>query len=318
MRLTPRHYAYLRVSEGCDHTCSFCVIPQIRGKHRSKPADLIVEEAREMAADGARELIVIGQDTTYYGIDIDGTKQLASLLRRLAREVDGVDWIRVMYAYPNQVTDELVGVMASEPRILKYMDMPLQHISSRMLGLMRRGGSRELIEKWITRFRSAMPGFALRTTFIAGFPGETEAEAEALADWIREGWVDRAGCFAYSPEDKSHSFGLDGHVPEDERARRRDMNMEAVQEAVFAKNEAMEDETVSVLIDGPSSDPKYPWVGRTHADAPEVDCTVLLAPPPPLEEGNPRRTKPTRLAAGELVRARIIKSLGYDVLAQAE
>ncbi len=308
LRLTPRHYAYLRVSEGCDHTCSFCVIPQIRGRHRSKSADLILEEAREMAADGAKELILIGQDTTYYGIDIDGKKQLAGLIRRLAREVEGIEWIRLMYAYPNQVTDELVEAMASEPKVLHSIDMPLQHISSRMLKLMRRGGSRELIEGWVNRFRSAMPDFALRSTFIAGFPGETEQEAEELADWIREGWVARAGCFAYSPEEKSHSFGLEGHLPEEERVRRQGMVMEAVQETVFARNQALVGETVTVMLDGQSSDPKYPWVGRTYADAPEVDCTVLVG-------GS--MSSSFSPAPGQIIRARVVKSLGYDLLAEA-
>jgi ribosomal protein S12 methylthiotransferase len=312
-RLTPRHYAYQRVSEGCDHTCSFCVIPQIRGRHRSKPADLIVEEAREMAADGAKELIIIGQDTTYYGIDVDGQKGLAKLLLRLAREVDGVEWIRVMYAYPNQVTDELVEVMSAEPKILKYMDMPLQHISSRMLKLMKRGGSRELIEKWVTRFRKAMPDFALRTTFIAGFPGETEEEVGELCEWIRAGWVDRAGCFAYSPEERSDSFALPDHVEEAERAERHGAVMEAIQDAVFARNKAMVGRRIRVMVDGESDDPKYPALCRSVADAPEVDCNVMVGGFAVTADGEPVPAP----APGTFLDVTVTQSLGYDLLAAA-
>ncbi|MCK6439122.1 MAG: 30S ribosomal protein S12 methylthiotransferase RimO, partial [Planctomycetes bacterium] len=232
-RLTPRHYAYLRISEGCDHTCSFCIIPQIRGKHRSKTPERILEEARELAADGAKELIIIAQDTTFYGLDLYGEKRIASLLRMLTREVDGVEWIRLMYAYPNQVTDTLVETMASEPKILPYIDMPLQHINTNVLKRMRRGGSRGMIEGWIERFRRAIPNFCLRSTFIAGFPGETKEEHQELVEWVKAGWVDRLGCFAYSPERESHSATLDGHLGDGERLDRQQAVMEAAQAALF-------------------------------------------------------------------------------------
>lgn len=306
-RLTPRHYAYLRVSEGCDHTCSFCIIPQIRGKHRSKPADRVIEEAQELAADGCKELIIVAQDTTYYGVDLDGKKQLAGLLKRLANEVDGIEWIRVMYAYPNQVTDELVEVMAGEERILPYIDMPLQHINSRVLASMRRGGNRELIQRWIDRFRAAMPDFRFRSTFIAGFPGETDEELQELVDWIREGHVDRLGCFAYSPEEDSHSATLEGHLPEDVRMERQARVMEAAQDVLFAKNDEMVGSKQRVLIDGPSQDPKYPYLGRTYADCTEIDCEVYVNPGEGVE-----------LAAGDFVDVTISASLGYDLQARAQ
>jgi len=304
-RLTPRHYAYLRVSEGCDHTCSFCIIPQIRGRHRSKSMDHIIEEAQELAADGCKELIIVAQDSTYYGIDLNGEKQLAKLLARLDAEVDGIEWIRVMYAYPNQVTQELVDVMASADKILPYIDMPLQHINSRMLATMRRGGNRELIERWITRFREAMPNFRFRSTFIAGFPGETDAELQELVDWIKEGHVDRLGCFAYSPEEDSHSAQLDGHLPDEVREERQGRVMEAAQAVLFAKNEALVGTQARVLIDSASQDPKYPNVGRTFADCPEIDCEVYVS----TDDGE-------ELPSGSFVDVQITASLGYDLQAK--
>ncbi|MCA8940310.1 MAG: 30S ribosomal protein S12 methylthiotransferase RimO [Planctomycetes bacterium] len=312
LRITPRHFAYLRISEGCDHTCSFCIIPQIRGKHRSKPADLVIDEAREMVADGAKELILISQDSTYYGVDIDGKKGLAALLKRLAREVEGSAYLRVMYAYPNQVTDELVDVMASESAILPYMDMPLQHVNDRVLASMRRGGNRKMIEGWIERFRNAMPDFLLRSTFIAGFPGETEAEHQELVDWIREGWIDRLGCFAYSPEKDSLSASMEGHLDEATRFDRQAAVMEAATEVLFAKNQAMVGQEAVVMIDGASEDPKFPWVARTKWDAPDVDCTVLVAPSAIMEGVDPRDQVP----AGEFRRVRVKDSLGFDLLAE--
>lgn len=303
LRLTPRHYAYLRISEGCDHTCSFCVIPSIRGKHRSKTIENIVAEATELCADGARELNIVAQDSTFYGVDICGEKSLARLLRELNRAVGDKVWIRVMYAYPNQVTDDLVSAMAELPGVLPYLDMPLQHVNGPLLARMRRGGNRELMEKWVTRFRAAMPNFRLRTTFIAGFPGETEEAHQELVQWVRDGWADRVGCFAFSPEPGSHAMTLDGHLPEVVRIARQNAVMEAASERLFDANKALVGTTLSAMVDGESQDPKYPVAARSYADAPEVDCMTYV-----------RSTRP--LTSGDVVQVKVLESLGYDLLGE--
>ncbi len=304
-RLTPRHYAYLRIAEGCDHTCSFCIIPTIRGRFRSKPMELILEEARELVADGARELILVAQDTTYYGIDIEGKSLLAKLMKRLAREVDGLEWIRLMYAYPHQVTPELIEVMAEEEKILPYLDMPLQHVNQRLLKDMRRGGSQKLIEQQVEAFRAAMPDFCLRTTFIVGFPGEEEHEFEELLAWVQAGWAQRVGCFVYSPEPGSRAVELKNQEVEEAIAlKRQERLMQAAQSVLFERNQKQLEQEVRVIIDGDSQDPQYPFLARTYADCPEIDCEVLV--------------KSNRsLKAGDFMNVRIKASLGYDLLAES-
>jgi ribosomal protein S12 methylthiotransferase len=300
LRMTPRHYAYLRVSEGCDHKCAFCTIPQIRGRHRSKPRAQILEEAHELAADGAKELIIVAQDSTYYGLDSEGRKTLHELLAALAA-VPGIEWIRLMYAYPTQVTDELIEVLAAEPKLLGYLDMPLQHISTPVLQRMRRGTTRDTTLRLIEKLRGRVPALTLRSTFIVGFPGETDEQFEELLDFIRQSHVERAGAFPYSDEDRAPSFQLDGKLPPAVIEERHRRFMEAAREVIFARNEDLVGRTVNVLVDGPSQDPRYPSQGRTKADAPEIDCGVLL-------KGSHQ--------PGDLVSARVVRSLGYDLLAQ--
>ncbi|MHC4839528.1 MAG: 30S ribosomal protein S12 methylthiotransferase RimO [Planctomycetota bacterium] len=301
LRLTAPHYAYLRISEGCNHKCSFCTIPGIRGRFRSKPREDILREAQELADDGARELIIVAQDSTYYGLDSEGKKVLHELLADLAK-VRGVDWIRLMYAYPTQVTDELIDLLATEPKLNAYIDMPLQHISTKVLQRMQRGATRESQMRLLERMKRRIRGLTLRSTFIVGFPGETEAEFQELLDFITAGHVDRAGGFPYFDEEHAQSFALDGKLPEDVVNSRMAAFMEAQRKVLFAANEKLVGAEVEIIIDGPSNDPKYPLMGRTAADAPEIDCGVLTA-------GEAR--------VGDILRVKVEKSMGFDLLAQA-
>jgi ribosomal protein S12 methylthiotransferase len=300
LRITPRHYAYLRISEGCDHKCAFCTIPSIRGRFRSKPREAILNEARELTADGAKELIIVAQDSTYYGLDTEGRKSVHEVLADLAG-VEDLQWLRLMYAYPTQVTDELIELLASEPKLLGYIDMPLQHINTEVLRRMRRGSTRDTTLRLIEKMRARVPNLTLRSTFIVGFPGETDAQFEELLDFIRQGHIDRAGAFPYSDEDKAASFELDGKLPADVIEERHRRFMEVNREVLFKANEALVGREVELMAEGPSQDPKYPTLARTRADAPEIDCTALVK---------------GRHAPGTLVRARVTRSLGYDLLCE--
>src|SRR6202163_3750342 len=221
LRIPPRHYAYLKISEGCDRLCTFCAIPGMRGKHVTKPIEEVLREARELADDGVRELILVAQDTTYYGLDLYGKVRLAELLRELD-QVDGIDWIRILYTYPIFFSDELVSTIAAGRKIIPYLDMPLQHISDRVLKRMQRRVRRQNVEELLEQLRSSIPNLTMRTTFIAGFPGETEAEFEELAEFVRTAKFERAGVFPYSFEPGTPATKLDGHLPEDVKTERRD------------------------------------------------------------------------------------------------
>lgn len=300
LRLTPRHYAYLRISEGCNHTCSFCVIPSIRGKYRSKPRERIVQEARELVADGARELIVVAQDSTYYGLDTENRKSLHELLAEIAR-IPELRWLRLMYAYPTQVTDELIDLLSREPKLLGYIDMPLQHISTPVLSRMKRGSTSESSLRLIELMRARVPHLTLRSTFIVGFPGETEAQFEELCDFLKQGYIDRVGVFPYSDEPQAESFALDGKIHEPEIKRRHARVMEIAQQALFTRNERLVGTTLDCVVENKSQDPKYPSEARSTMDAPEIDCTVRL-------KGDH--------APGTFLRARVVRSLGFDLLAE--
>jgi ribosomal protein S12 methylthiotransferase len=300
LRITPRHYAYLRISEGCDHKCSFCTIPSIRGRFRSKPREQILEEARELAADGAKELIIVAQDSTYYGLDTERRKIVHEVLQDLCK-LPGIEWVRLMYAYPTQVTDELIDTLASEPKLLAYIDMPLQHISTPVLNRMKRGSTRDTTLRLIEKMRARVPGLTLRSTFIVGFPGETDAQFEELIDFIKAGHIDRAGAFPYSDEDRAGSFALDDKLPAAVIEARHRKFMEANREVMFAANNKLVGRTIEVLIDGQSQDPKYPSAGRSRADAPEIDCTVLVK---------------GEHAPGTMLQARVKRSLGFDLLGE--
>lgn len=302
LRITPRHYAYLKISEGCDRLCTFCAIPAMRGKHVTKPIEEVLREARELAADGVRELIVVAQDTTYYGLDLYGKVRLAELLRKL-NEVEGLEWIRVLYAYPIHFTDELIETMAQTPKIVPYLDMPLQHINDRLLKRMQRRVNRTETEDLLSRLRAAMPDLTLRTTFIVGFPGETEAEFEELCDFVRTVRFERAGVFPYSLEPGTPAARLPDHLPDEVKQERRGHLMEIQQQIAFAWAQDQVGKELEAIVDGP--DPEVPShvLARGHADAPDIDCVVRL--------------KGKGLHAGDLVRARVTGADGYDLAARS-
>lgn len=269
---TPRHYAYLKISEGCDRACSYCAIPLIRGKHISRPVEELIEEARILASKGVKELILIAQDLTYYGMDLYGRRRLADLMRGIA-EVDSIEWIRLHYAYPNGFPEDVLEVMASEPKVCKYLDIPLQHISDRILKSMKRGSTKEQINALLDKIREKVPGVALRTTLIVGYPGETPEEFEELKAWVREQRFDRMGCFAYSEEEGTSAAQLEDDVPDEEKQRRVEELMEVQREISLQKNEEKVGKTLRVLIDTEQPDV---YIGRTEYDSPEVDNDVFI------------------------------------------
>jgi ribosomal protein S12 methylthiotransferase len=274
----------------------------MRGKHVTKPADEVLREARELAADGVRELIVVAQDTTYYGLDLYGEVRLAGLLRELDK-VEGIEWIRVLYAYPIHFTDELIDALAGAKKILPYLDMPLQHINDRVLRRMLRKVDRAGTEDLLARLRRAIPGLALRTTFIAGFPGETDAEFEELCEFVRGAKFERAGVFPYSLEPGTPAAKLPDQVPEEVKAARRDRLMQIQQENAFAWSAAQVGRELEVIVDAPDPEAPHHVMARSFADAPDIDCVV--------------RVKGKNLRPGDLVRARVTGADGYDLMARA-
>ena len=299
LRITPRHYAYLKISEGCDRVCTYCAIPAMRGKHLTKPIEEVVREANELASDGVRELIVVAQDTTYYGMDLYGRPRLADLLRELDM-VDGIEWVRLLYAYPEYFTDELFDTLASSAKVIPYMDMPLQHINDRVLRRMVRRVDRDATVKLLDRLRSSWPDLALRTTFIVGFPGETDAEFEELRQFVIDAKFERCGVFPYSPEPGTPAMKLDGHLPEDVKLARRDALMEAQQGVAFEHTQAKVGTDQAVIIDGPDPEFANHVVGRTTADSPDIDCTI--------------RVKGKGLRAGDFARVKVTAADGYDLI----
>ncbi len=297
VRLTPRHSAYVRLSEGCDHTCAFCVIPQIRGKFRSKPMEVIRAEVEELAADGAREINLIAQDTTSYGLDLYKKLVLDELLAQL-EPVQGVEWIRLLYCYPSYVTDRLIREVARNPKVVKYVDMPIQHTRERMLRSMRRGvteaSQKELVRKW----RDQVPGLVFRTTVIVGFPGETEEDFEGMLEDLREMKFERLGAFMYSREPGSRADALEGHVAEDVKVKRYGRVMQQQQEIAFAHNRALVNRMVPVLVEKKVG--KTRWEGRTAGDAPDIDTLISL-------HGN-------SVQVGDVARARVTGFNVYDLI----
>jgi ribosomal protein S12 methylthiotransferase len=303
MRVTPRHMAYLKISEGCDRTCTFCAIPKMRGKHATKPIEAVVAEARELAADGVRELVIVAQDTTYYGVDLYGEPRLVELLRRL-EEVDELEWIRLMYLYPIHFTPELVETIAASPKILPYLDMPLQHASDPVLKRMQRRVGRAATEDLLGRLRERIPDLTLRTTFITGFPGETREQFADLLEFARQWRFERVGVFTYSLEPDTPAARLDGHLPEEEKAARRDELMRLQQGIAHDHARRQVGRTLDVIIDRQSGDREDVWIGRTKADAPEIDCVVYVTAP---------GTSAARPLTGRIVPVEIVAASGYDL-----
>ena len=304
MRVTPRHMAYLKISEGCDRTCTFCAIPRMRGKHATKPIDEVVREARELAADGVKELVVVAQDTTYYGMDLYGEPRLVELLGELER-VDGIEWIRLMYLYPIHFTDRLIATIAGSGKILPYLDMPLQHASDAVLKRMQRRVNRAATEELLGKLRGRIPGLVLRTTFITGFPGETDEQFAELADFVREQKFERMGVFTYSLESDTPAANLPEHLPEDVKESRRGRLMAVQQEVAFDWTAAQVGKRIEVIIDQPVPNERNVWVGRSMADAPDVDAAVYVT-------GGPHKLQP-----GRIVPCEVVTCQGYDLIAVA-
>ena len=269
---SPSHTAYLKISEGCDHPCSFCAIPLMRGKHKSKTKEELIKEARFLAANNTKELVIIAQDTTDYGIDIYGKRSLGELLNDLSN-VDGIEWIRLMYAYPSKFPDDVIDIIASNPKICKYIDIPLQHISDNILKSMRRGITSKRTRELLNKLRDKIPGVSLRTTFIVGYPNETEKEFKELCDFVSEIKFDRMGVFTYSIEEDTASYILGDPVADEVKEERKNILMEMQKEISLKKNENLVGDKVDVLLENIENDF---FVGRTYRDAPEIDGEILL------------------------------------------
>ncbi len=297
LRITPQHYAYLKISEGCDRTCTFCSIPSMRGKHVTKPMEMILAEARELVEDGVRELILVAQDTTYYGMDLYGEVRLAQLLRELEK-VEGLDWIRLMYLYPINFSDELISVIADSPVILPYLDMPLQHVNSAVLRRMQRRVDEKQTRELVQKLRERIPNVVLRTTFITGFPGETDAQFEDLKKFVEETRFERMGVFTYSLEPGTPAVRLDGHLPEEVKEARRDELMAMQQSIAFQHAERMIGYELDVIIDQELESGVY--VGRSFADAPEIDSSVIVTG--------------AELQPGDMVPVEIMEREDYDLV----
>lgn len=269
---TPSHYAYFKIAEGCDRPCSFCAIPLMRGKHQSTPIEELVTRAEGLAAQGVKELMLIAQDLTYYGLDLYKKRNLAELLGKLA-DVNGIDWIRLHYAFPAGFPMDILDVMNEHPNVCKYLDMPLQHGSTRMLKAMRRGITREKTEDLVAAIRDKVPGIALRTTLISGYPGETEADFQEMYDWVERTRFDRLGIFTYSHEENTHAYNFEDDVPEEVKKERADLIMELQSGISYELNQDKIGKTFKVLFDRVEGD--Y-FIGRTEFDSPEVDNEVLV------------------------------------------
>ena len=301
---TPKHYAYVKIAEGCDYKCAFCIIPTLRGHYRSRPGDSIVREARALAARGVKELLLISQDTTFYGIDRHERGALARLLREL-NEVDGLEWIRLLYLYPTTIDEDTLAAMAECDKVCNYIDLPLQHASDAVLKRMKRPGTRQTYDRLLTRIRDRVPGVALRTTFIVGFPGETEADVEELSGFISDHAFDHLGVFTYSHEEGTSAYQLDDDVPARTKAARRARVMGLQKRLVQKRQRDRIGDRVRVLVDGPSSDHDLVLKARLSTQAPDIDASVYLT-----------ECDPSRFRAGDFVDVEIVGAQGYDLLAR--
>ena len=297
---TPKNYAYLKIAEGCDRPCSFCAIPIMRGKHKSTPMEDLVTEAEKLAATGVKELILIAQDLTYYGLDLYKKRNLAELLEKLVA-VSGIEWIRLHYAFPTGFPMDVLDLMNKEPKICNYIDIPLQHISDPILKSMRRGTTKAKTTKLLKDFRAAVPNMAIRTTLIVGYPGETQEDFETLRDWVQEMRFERLGCFTYSHEENTHAYNLEDDVPQDVKMERANAIMEIQSHISWELNQQKIGKEFSVIID--RKEGGY-YVGRTEFDSPDVDNEVLIN----AEEGY--------LRTGEFFTVKITGAEDFDLYAE--
>lgn len=294
---TPKNYAYLKIAEGCDRPCSFCAIPLMRGKHKSKPIEELVAESEKLAAKGVKELILIAQDLTYYGLDLYKKRNLAELLQALVK-VEGIEWIRLHYAFPTGFPMDVLEVMREEPKICNYIDIPLQHISDAILKSMRRGTTQAKTTKLLQDFRAAVPDMAIRTTLIVGYPGETEQDFETLRDWVKEMRFERLGCFTYSHEENTHAYSLEDDVPEEVKQQRANEIMEIQSQISWELNQEKIGKTFRCIID--RKEGNY-FVGRTEFDSPDVDNEVLI-------DASKHYVK-----IGDFAKVKIIDAADYDL-----
>ena len=302
LQTTPSFFAYLRIGEGCDNCCTYCAIPSIRGRLRSRPMESLLAEAEKLAADGVKELILVAQDTTLYGTDLYGEARLPQLLRGLCG-IEGIRWIRLLYCYPEHITDELLDVMAAEDKVLNYMDIPIQHVSGKVLTAMNRTGDARTLRELIARIRDRVPGIVLRTTVMTGFPGEGEAEFVELCQFIQDVKFERLGCFAFSPEEGTVAASLPGQIEEEEKQRRRDIVMEEQTRISDAYNQAQGGKTIPVLVE---SYDRYAecWFGRSQGDAPDIDGKVFFSCP----RG--------AVQPGRLVQVNITDAMDWDLMGE--
>ncbi|MFN7915283.1 MAG: 30S ribosomal protein S12 methylthiotransferase RimO [Vicinamibacterales bacterium] len=299
---TPRHYAYLKVAEGCDYKCAFCIIPTLRGGYRSRTAESIVEEAHGLAARGVKELLLISQDTTFYGIDRGERGALGRLLRQL-NEVEGLEWIRLHYLYPTTIDDETLAAMAECEKVCKYIDLPLQHASDPVLKRMKRPGTRRKYDQLLARIRERVPGVSFRTTFIVGFPGETEADVAELCQFITENPFDHVGVFTYSHEEGTSAFGLEDDVPARTKTARRNAVMRLQKKLVKARQKGRLGQRHRIVVDGPASDHELVLRGRLATQAPDIDASVYLT-----------ECDPSAYRAGDFVEVEVVGFQDYDLL----
>ena len=294
---TPKNYAYLKIAEGCDRPCSFCAIPLMRGKHKSTPIEDLVTEAEKLAANGVKELILIAQDLTYYGLDLYKKRNLAELLEYLVK-VDGIEWIRLHYAFPTGFPMDVLDIMKREPKICNYLDIPLQHISDSILKSMRRGTTKEKTTKLIKEFRAKVPEMTIRTTLIVGYPGETEADFQTLKEWVKDMRFERLGCFTYSHEENTHAYNLEDDVPEEVKIQRANEIMEIQSQISWELNQQKIGQEFKVVID--RKEGNY-FVGRTEFDSPDVDNEVLID------------ASKAYLKTGEYITVKIIEAEDFDL-----
>jgi ribosomal protein S12 methylthiotransferase len=303
---TPRHIAYVKIAEGCDYNCAFCIIPKLRGQYRSRSVDSIVAEAHELATRGVRELLLISQDSTFFGVDRRERGALARLLGELDA-VDGIRWIRLLYLYPTTITDETIDAIAASQKVVRYIDLPLQHGADSMLKRMRRPGSRRSYERLLENLRARLPGVTLRTTFIVGFPGETDAEFEELCDFVRAVRFDHVGVFTYSHEEGTAAYAMADDVPDRVKQVRQRRLMSIQKRIVRSRLRHRLGERVEVLVDGPSPEHDLVLLGRLAGQAPEIDAVVYL------DNGDPEALKP-----GDFVTGTIIDTKGYDLVVSVD
>ncbi|WP_336127186.1 30S ribosomal protein S12 methylthiotransferase RimO [Mesoflavibacter sp. CH_XMU1422-2] len=297
---TPKNYAYLKIAEGCDRPCSFCAIPLMRGKHKSTPIEDLVVEAEKLAANGVKELILIAQDLTYYGLDLYKKRNLAELLENLVK-VEGIEWIRLHYAFPTGFPMDVLDVMNREPKICNYLDIPLQHISDKILKSMRRGTTQEKTTKLLKEFRAAVPEMTIRTTLIVGYPGETEEDFETLKQWVTDMRFERLGCFTYSHEENTHAYNLEDDVPEEVKQDRANQIMEIQSQISWELNQEKIGQTFKVVID--RKEGNY-FIGRTEFDSPDVDNEVLID------------ATTTYLKTGDFYNVKVVEAEDFDLYAQ--